>query len=251
MGDEFCKKKHLEYNEGCQKCKDKVNPKTTQANAFHDMLKELHEEGYPVIAGVDFNSHKNTITYGEFMKRNEKGAFTLQNVYEQLGLLKKTDGHSTIKKRTAGAQPDKIDDNVKTQTIDFFFKSDEFTSLAGLELVKEEDIDDKRYLPNYRCGSDHTEIVAKVRLGPEHGYKTNKDYADREGFELIKFRKGDTVEVCGLQNAKQHNGKRGTLTKWLSEAGRWQVQLLEGGNMIAAKPKNLKHLNKKESDSRN
>jgi len=114
-----------------------------------------------------------------FMEKN-----IIQDLYEELGII---EGHSTIKWRTAGAQPDKIEDTPKKETIDFILKTPEFVSMRALTLPTA--TVDSRCLPDFKCGSDHFEIVAEVVLHPTAGFEAQR----RSG---VKAKRNKWKEVC-------------------------------------------------------
>ena len=59
--------------------------------------------------------------------------------------------------------------------------------------------------------------------------------------EMDSFGAGDTVSVDGLKVAKEHNGKEGTIVKFLESEGRYRVELCDDEQTpIAIKPENLK-----------
>lgn len=54
-----------------------------------------------------------------------------------------------------------------------------------------------------------------------------------------EFSSGDQVTICGLANAKEHNGKRGTLQNFNKKTGRWNVEIQGLLKTLNIKPGNL------------
>jgi hypothetical protein len=63
------------------------------------------------------------------------------------------------------------------------------------------------------------------------------------GFEV-----GNAVILHGLQGAKQHNGKKGTIVSFVEDKGRFQVRLMEGKRNLLLKAVNLKLDPEREGD---
>ena len=68
----------------------------------------------------------------------------------------------------------------------------------------------------------------------------NRVFSDSSGSDeetLCEFNTGDLVEIHGLQRAKQHNGKRGSVRRF--RAGRYEVHINGEETRIRVKPGNL------------
>lgn len=58
--------------------------------------------------------------------------------------------------------------------------------------------------------------------------------------EMDSFDPGDDVKVEGLKAAKQCNGERGAIIRFLEEEGRFKVKLTNKNHTISIKPQNIK-----------
>merc|ERR1711964_688326 len=158
----------------------------------------------------------------EWVSDELKKTGCLANIYTGLDKDAFDKRYSTIKWRIAGAQPDKIDDKAKKETIDFFFKTKEFKGINILELPKK--TTDDRCLPDFKCGSDHFEIAADVELSEEDVYKTTT--YSREEYEAFlkaelefeakhrpKFSYTIAAEGQRVQLPNWGPGYRGTIVK--------------------------------------
>merc|ERR1711964_679046 len=120
----------------------------------------------PFIISLDLNSNQRSIANRMLMTILTEAKRTIYDTYADLGLS----GNSTYKERWAGAQPEKIDDKVKAQRIDFIFRSNHWRTVNALPYPTMEALrnntmpDHGPWLPNIKQGSDHFCAFATLRL---------------------------------------------------------------------------------------
>merc|ERR1711964_391059 len=174
-------------------CAKTLKGKEKESNTYLDCIVKLEKEKFPVLAACDFNSDAGarvkTKTYTNFIENvKERLTNTYLEAYPMPPKIEKTDARfpyykkaliefSTGRKwRVAGAQSNKIEHQILKEMQDLISRTNKWQTVSVLKTFSNRHMGPKG-LPDFRCASDHMEMLVEVRLRSRRPLRPQSGYA--------------------------------------------------------------------------